>query len=102
MKPDPISQIDRTVHEKGRLAILAVLAATDELSFTDLKAAVSMTDGNLNSHLRTLQEAGFLAVTKSFQDRRPLTTCSLTRQGREAFDQHIRLLEEIVRRHRSR
>ena len=100
MNPESILQLDRVVHEKGRLAILAVLAATDELSFTDLKATVAMTDGNLTSHLRTLQEAGFLAVTKSFRDHRPLTTCALTREGRDAFAKHIRLLEEIVRQSR--
>jgi DNA-binding MarR family transcriptional regulator len=56
-----------------------------------------MTDGNLAVHLRTLQEAGYVAITKSFHDRRPLTTCHLTEAGRAAFRTYINLLEQIVR-----
>jgi DNA-binding MarR family transcriptional regulator len=56
-----------------------------------------MTDGNLSMHLRTLQEAGYMALTKSFWERKPLTTCSLTPAGRKAFANYINLLEQIVR-----
>jgi DNA-binding MarR family transcriptional regulator len=56
-----------------------------------------MTDGNLSMHLRTLQEAGYVALTKSFQNRKPLTTCALTPAGKAAFADYINLLEEIVR-----
>ena len=76
MNPEPFLQLDRVIHEKGRLAIMSMLAATPELSFTELRDSLGMTDGNLTSHMRTLQEAGYVAVAKSFQDRRPLTTCS--------------------------
>ena len=82
MNPEPFLQLDRVIHEKGRLAIMSMLAATPELSFTELRDALSMTDGNLTSHIRTLQEHGYVSVSKSFQDNRPLTTCSLTAAGK--------------------
>jgi DNA-binding MarR family transcriptional regulator len=55
-----------------------------------------MTDGNLTTHIRTLQEAGYVSVTKSFQNNRPHTTCSLTPSGKKAFTTYINLLEQIV------
>jgi len=96
VNPEPFLQLDRVIHEKGRLAILSMLAASPELSFTELRDALGMTDGNLTTHLRTLQEAGYLSVTKSFQNNRPLTTCSLTAAGKKAFTRYINLLEQIV------
>ena len=75
---------------------MAMLAASPELSFTELRDALSMTDGNLTTHIRTLQEAGYLSVTKSFQNNRPLTTCALTAAGRKAFSGYINLLERII------
>ena len=100
MNPEPFLQIDRVIHEKGRLAIMSMLAASPELSFTDLRDTLSMTDGNITTHIRTLQEAGYISVTKSFQNNRPLTTCSLTAAGRKAFTQYINLLERIVRQNK--
>ena len=96
----PTLQLDRVIHEKGRMAIMSLLAATPELSFTEMRDALSMTDGNLSVHLKTLQEAGYVAVTKSYQNRKPLTTCTLTKKGREAFTTYINLLEQIVRQAR--
>ena len=95
MNPEPFLQLDRVIHEKGRLAIMSMLAATPELSFTELRDALSMTDGNLTSHIRTLQEHGYVSVSKSFQDNRPLTTCSLTAAGKKAFATYIDLLEQL-------
>jgi DNA-binding MarR family transcriptional regulator len=97
VNPEPFLQLDRTIHEKGRMAIMSMLAASDELSFTELRAALNMTDGNLSMHIKTLMEAGYVAVTKSVQNRRPLTTCTLTKSGRNAFNAYIDLLETIVR-----
>ena len=97
MNPEPFLQLDRVIHEKGRLTILSMLAASPELSFTELRDGLGMTDGNLTTHIRTLQQAGYLSVTKSFQNNRPLTTCALTAAGRKAFTNYINLLEEIVR-----
>jgi len=96
VNPEPFLQLDRVIHEKGRLAIMSALAAAPELSFTDLRDTLGMTDGNLTTHIRTLQQEGYVAVAKSFQNRRPLTTCSLTAVGRKAFTEYINLLEQIV------
>jgi DNA-binding MarR family transcriptional regulator len=100
VNPEPFLQLDRVIHEKGRLAIMSMLAASPELSFTDLRDTLSMTDGNITTHIRTLQEAGYISVTKSFQNNRPLTTCSLTAAGRKAFTQYINFLERIVRQNK--
>ena len=97
MNPEPFLQLDRVIHEKGRLAIMSLLAASPQLSFTEMKGALSMTDGNLTAHVRTLHEAGYVSVTKAFRDRRPLTTYCLTKEGRKAFSDYIDLLEDIVR-----
>jgi DNA-binding MarR family transcriptional regulator len=102
VNPKPLLQLDRVIHEKGRLAIMSMLAASPELSFTELKEALDMTDGNLTTHIRTLQEAGYVSVTKSFRNRRPLTTCSLTEAGRDAFGNYIALLEQVVKENKPR
>ena len=96
MNPEPFLQLDRVIHEKGRLAIMSMLAATPELAFTELRDTLEMTDGNLTTHIRTLQEAGYVSVAKSYQNNRPLTTCSLTAAGRKAFTGYVNLLEQIV------
>lgn len=100
MNPEPFLQIDRVIHEKGRLPIMSLLAAAPELSFTEIRDTLKMTDGNLSVHIKTLQEAGFISVTKSYQKQRPLTTCALTPAGRAAFTNYIDLLEQIVRQAR--
>jgi DNA-binding MarR family transcriptional regulator len=100
VNPEPYLQLNRVIHEKGRLAIMSMLAASPELSFTELRDALVMTDGNLTTHIRALQQEGYLAVAKSFQNRRPLTTCSLTTSGRKAFAEYIDLLERIVQQNR--
>ena len=100
MKPETFLQLDRVIHEKGRLAIMSMLAATPELSFTELRDALEMTDGNLTTHVKALQQEGYVSVAKSFQNNRPLTTCSLTAAGRKAFAEYIGLLEEIVRQNK--
>lgn len=102
MNPEPFLQLDRVIHEKGRLAIMAMLAASPELSFTELRDGLNMTDGNLTTHVRTLQEEGLVSITKSYQKNRPLTTCSLTAAGRKAFTEYINLLEQIVRQNKPR
>jgi len=96
VNPQSFLQLDRVIHEKGRLAIMSMLAAAPELSFTEMRDALGMTDGNLTTHIRTLQEAGYVSVTKSFQHKRTLTTCSLTASGKKAFTNYINLLEAII------
>lgn len=96
MNPEPFLNLDRVIHERGRLAIMSMLAASPEVSFTELRDQLGMTDGNLTTHIRTLQEAGYVSVSKSYRNKRPLTTCSLTSAGREAFASYVNLLEQIV------
>ena len=79
------------------MAIMSVLAAAPELSFTDLRDTLEMTDGNLTTHIRTLQQAGYVAVSKSYKKNRPLTTCALTTDGHKAFGHYVGLLEKIVK-----
>ena len=102
MNPEPFLQLDRVIHERGRLAIMSMLAASPELSFTELRDTLEMTDGNLTTHVRTLQEAGYVSIAKSYRNRRPLTTVSLTAAGREAFASYVALLEQIVRQAKPR
>ena len=101
MNPDLFLQLDKVIHEKGRLAIMSALAASPELSFTELRDTLNMTDGNLTTHIKTLQQEGFVSVAKSYQNNRPLTSCSLTPGGRKAFAEYINLLEKIVRQSKS-
>ncbi|HTV63477.1 MAG TPA: transcriptional regulator [Verrucomicrobiae bacterium] len=100
MNPELFLQLDRVIHEKGRLAIMSALAASPELAFTDLRNLLEMTDGNLTTHIRTLQQEGYVSVAKSYRNNRPLTTCSLTPAGRKAFADYVNLLEQIVRQNK--
>jgi DNA-binding MarR family transcriptional regulator len=97
VNPEPLLQLDRVIHEKGRLAIMSMLAASPELSFIELRETLQMTDGNLTTHIRTLQEAGYVSVAKSYRNNRRLTTVSMTPAGGTAFTDYLALLEQIVR-----
>jgi DNA-binding transcriptional ArsR family regulator len=89
--------IDRVIHEKARLSIVASLAAHPEgLVFNDLKELCALTDGNLSRHLAVLQEAGVVKVEKSFQGNRPQTWCKLTGAGRKRFAEYVGELERVV------
>lgn len=94
-------QLDKIIHERGRMGIMSLLAANPELSFTEIKRTLEMTDGNLSVHIRTLQGANYIAVSKSFLNNRPLTTCRLTAKGKRAFKTYLTLLEKIVSQTRS-
>jgi len=80
-----IGRIDEVIHGRIRLGIMAYLSGADTADFNTLKAKLQTTDGNLSVHLRKLEDAGFVAVTKSFAGRKPLTEASLTEAGRAAF-----------------
>jgi len=88
-------KLDKTIHEKGRLGIMTLLATRRIWSFQDLKAELKMSDGNLVTHLRTLHDAGHVSITKEVHDR-PQTTYSLTAKGRTAFSEYLAVLEQIV------
>jgi DNA-binding HxlR family transcriptional regulator len=94
---DAFDKLDRVIHERGRLAIMSLLAATESFSFKELKDLLKMTDGNLSVHMRTLEESGYVSVHKSFVNRKPRTEYSLTPRGRAAFQEYIQALEEIVK-----
>src|SRR5205085_10041163 len=89
-------KLDKAIHEKGRLSIMTVLATPMAWSFHDLKAELKMSDGNLITHLRTLHKLRMVAVTKEIRDR-PQTSYALTAKGRAAFQQYLRVLEQIVK-----
>jgi DNA-binding transcriptional ArsR family regulator len=95
-----LDDLDPLLHERGRLAIVSVLAAADRLPFTELRDTLGMTDGNLSIHLQKLEERGYVAIDKRFVGRRPHTTCRLTRAGRLAFTRYLDHLEAIVRQGR--
>ena len=89
--------LERVIHEKARLSILASLAShVDGLLFNDLKALCALTDGNLSRQLQVLQEAGFVEVWKGFKNKRPQTLCRLTPDGRRRFIEYISTLESVV------
>jgi len=89
--------LERVIHEKARLSILASLAShVDGLLFNDLKALCALTDGNLSRQLQVLQEAGFVEVWKGFRNKRPQTLCRLTPDGRKRFVEYINTLESVV------
>jgi DNA-binding MarR family transcriptional regulator len=88
--------IDPVIHERVRLSIVSTLAVAPEMSFKELKDTLALTDGNLSAHSRTLEEAGYIEIEKSFRDRRPHTTMRLTRKGREAFHRYLEMLQAII------
>lgn len=89
--------LDRVLHEKARLGIMASLAANGKgVVFTDLKRLCALTDGNLSRHLGVLTDAGLVEVWKGTQGSRPQTMYRLTKVGRERFAEYIGVLEKIV------
>jgi DNA-binding transcriptional ArsR family regulator len=95
-----VEELDPLLHERGRLAIVSVLAAVDRMTFTELRDHLEMTDGNLSVHLQKLEEKGYLDIDKQFVGRRPQTGCRLTRAGRQAFSRYLNHLEAIVQQGR--
>jgi DNA-binding MarR family transcriptional regulator len=93
-----IGRLDDVIHGRMRLGIMAYLANAEVADFNELKAALEATQGNLSIHLRKLEEAGYLAIEKSFLGRKPLTRARLTEAGRKAFADYLdaisRLLDE--------
>jgi DNA-binding transcriptional ArsR family regulator len=96
--PFAYAGLDRVIHEKARLGILASLIGHSEgLAFAELKQLCGLTDGNLSRHLQVLDEAGLVEALKSLEGRRPLTTCQLTQAGRERFLAYLAVLERVVK-----
>jgi len=91
------SKLDKTIHEKGRLGIMTLLASrVNPWPFQDLKAELEMSDGNLITHLRTLEQAGYISGEKFTGDGRPQTLYTLNATGKKAFEDYLGILEQIV------
>lgn len=95
----PASRLDETVHQRVRLGILGVLSEAHRASFTYLRDALGVSDGNLSAHLQVLADAGLVDVDKEFIDRRPRTWVRATRRGRETFKAEMATLSELVTRY---
>ena len=91
-----IAQIDEVIHGRMRLGIMAYLAGAGPADFNTLKARLQASDGNLSVHLRKLEEAGYVAIDKSFQGRKPLTRVRLTDKGRKAFVAYLDAIGRLV------
>ena len=89
--------LDRLIHERTRLGILSALAVNDSLSFNDLKKLIGATDGNLSVHARKLEDAGYIACTKSFTGRVPKTEYRLATAGRKALERYLDHMEALIR-----
>lgn len=97
MKNDLLAQFNKAFESKARLSIMSVLMVNDAMSFNALKELLGLTDGNLATHLRALEESGYVAVHKQFIGRKPNTTYSATAAGQQAFTDHLNALEEFIR-----
>src|SRR6516164_6946969 len=91
-----IPNLDRLIHERIRLGIVSALAANSSLTFNDLKKLLRTTDGNLSVHARKLEEAGYIACSKSFEGRMPRTEYSLTSTGRKALNKYLDHMEALI------
>ena len=85
--------LNKAFESKIRLGIMSVLMANESVDFTTMKSLLELTDGNLASHTRHLEDAGYIRCEKSFVGRKPNTTYVITEEGREAFAAHIAALE---------
>lgn len=91
-----IGKIDDVIHGRLRLGIMAYLANAEVADFNELKAALDATQGNLSIHLRKLEDAGYVAIEKSFLGRKPLTRVRLTSAGRKAFAAYLEAIGKLV------
>lgn len=96
-------EIDDQIHARQRLAIISILvkSAADELGFNHLKVRLKLTDGNLSTHLRRLENAGYIGVRKEFVDRKPRSNYYITAKGFRAFQAYLLQLEKLIRSHKS-
>jgi len=90
--------LDRVIHERARLSVLTSLITNPKgLAFGDLKQLCDLTDGNLNRHLKVLEEAGMVEILKTTDRNRPLTTCRITASGRARYLEYLETLEQVVK-----
>ncbi|MFO1013623.1 MAG: transcriptional regulator [Caulobacteraceae bacterium] len=91
-----IGKIDDVIHGRMRLGIMAWLANAEVADFNELKGVLQATQGNLSVHLRKLEDAGYIAIEKSFLDRKPLTRARITPEGRKAFTTYLAAMAKLV------
>lgn len=92
-----INDLHKAFESRIRLGIMSSLAVNDTLDFTALKELLEVTDGNLASHIKSLEKEGFIGVKKSFIDNKPNTKYFMTSKGRKAFNEHLQILEELIK-----
>ena len=95
-RPGNYNLLDDVIHQRTRLAIMATLAGVESLDFNELKAQLGLTDGNLSTHLASLERAGYVKITKQFRGKKPLTSVSQTAKGRRALLRYVDLLQGIL------
>lgn len=88
--------LDDVIHSRIRLAVMAVLAGVEHVEFTFLREQVGATDGNLGTHLKKLEDAGYISARKRFVNRKPLTDYAFTKKGRQAFSAYLKQLEQLL------
>ncbi len=96
---NPILNIQKVFESRIRLGLMSALMVNDTLDFNALKQLLELTDGNLASHLKALEQQEIVAVSKQFIGRKPSTTYTATAHGRELFKQHLAALEELINNH---
>lgn len=89
--------LDKVIHERMRLGIISALAGRDRLSFNELKGVLEASDGNISAHARKLEDAGYIACSKSFAGRMPLTEYSITTAGRRALERYLDHMEALIK-----
>ena len=94
---DLISNINKVFESRVRLGIMSVLMVNESFDFISLKDTLAVTDGNLASHLKALEEKGMIKVNKQFIGRKPNTSYSITKTGAQSFRIHLKALEEIIK-----
>ena len=95
---NPIANLNKIFDSRIRLGVMSMLVVNDEIGFNDLKQLLELTDGNLASHLNTLEQASFIKVHKGFIGRKTSTTYSITNLGRQAFKAHLDALEKMIKK----
>jgi DNA-binding transcriptional ArsR family regulator len=91
-----LGEIDRIIHEPARLMIVALLAAVEEADFQYLRQTTDLTQGNLSAHLSKLEEAGYVAIEKTFRGKYPLTICQLTERGRVVLENYRKIIRAAL------
>ncbi|GHA34393.1 transcriptional regulator [Salinimicrobium marinum] len=92
-----IEDLHKAFESRIRLGIMSALAVNDTLDFISLKEYLDLTDGNLASHLKSLEKEKFIEVKKSFVGRKPNTKYGITREGKKAFEAHLHALEKLIK-----